>query len=214
MAATPSSRTIGSQGGPSPMRRPRKQRTWRRGAIPSPLCKRETWRSLTSTRASPGRSPAQMVRGYRMLTEVQKSAPGDVGVLKGIGRALLLGKEPLEALKAFEQVLQLDPDNSAAAKRMWASPVWSPARWKSRAAHLERALSWIRSSYRRRRHSGRSTESRATPKGRRPAGSNATHNAGLADEMKSVANYSRRPPDQTVTGPKLSMSSSINVLVL
>ena len=59
-----------------------------------------------------GRSPTQMVRGYRMLTEVQKSAPGDIGVLKGIGRALLLGKEPLEALKAFERVLRLDPNNA------------------------------------------------------------------------------------------------------
>ncbi|HKE23886.1 MAG TPA: hypothetical protein VKB88_16080, partial [Bryobacteraceae bacterium] len=34
------------------------------------------------------RSPAQIVHGYRMLTEVQKTAPDDVAVLKGIGRAL------------------------------------------------------------------------------------------------------------------------------
>ena len=55
------------------------------------------------------RSPAQIVRGYRTLTEVQRSMPDDVGVLSGIGRALLLGKEPAEALKAFKRVLELEP---------------------------------------------------------------------------------------------------------
>src|SRR5260370_19031795 len=59
-----------------------------------------------------GRSPAQMVRGYRTLTEVQRAMPDDIGVLKGIGRALLLGKQPVEALRAFERVLQLDPKSA------------------------------------------------------------------------------------------------------
>src|SRR5262249_39358701 len=50
------------------------------------------------------RSPPEIVRGYRMLTEVQKLFPDDIDVLNAIGTALLLGKEPREALRAFERV--------------------------------------------------------------------------------------------------------------
>jgi tetratricopeptide (TPR) repeat protein len=86
-----------------------------------------------------GRSPAQLVRGYRMLTEVQRAAPGDIGVLKGIGRALLLGKEPLEALRAFERVLQLDPNNAGSEEDVGIACLESGQVEKA-AAHLERAL--------------------------------------------------------------------------
>jgi hypothetical protein len=86
-----------------------------------------------------GRSPAQIVRGYRMLTEVQRAAPSDIGVLREIGRALLLGKEPLEALKAFERVLQLMPDNSTAEEDVGIACLESGQVEKA-AAHLERAL--------------------------------------------------------------------------
>lgn len=86
-----------------------------------------------------GRSPAQIVRGYRMLTEVQKAAPGDIGVLKGIGRALLLGKEPLEALKAFERVLQLVP-NSATSEEDVGIACLESGQVEEAASHLERAL--------------------------------------------------------------------------
>ena len=58
------------------------------------------------------RSPAQMVRGYRMLTEVEKTSPNDVAVLRAIGRALLLGKQPSEAVRAFERALVLTPGNA------------------------------------------------------------------------------------------------------
>ena len=85
------------------------------------------------------RSPAQIVRGYRMLTEVQKAAPGDIGVLRGIGRALLLGKEPLEALRAFEQVLKLMPDNAVSEEDVGIASMESGQAEKA-AAHLERAL--------------------------------------------------------------------------
>ena len=87
----------------------------------------------------PGRSPAQIVRGYRMLTEVQRSAPDDIGVLKGIGRALLLGKEPLESLKAFERVLQLVPDNASSEEDVGLALLESGQVEKA-ASHLERAL--------------------------------------------------------------------------
>jgi hypothetical protein len=85
------------------------------------------------------RSPAQIVRGYRMLTEVQRAAPSDISVLRGIGRALLLGKEPLEALKAFERVLQLMPDNAASEEDAGVGCLESGQVEKA-AAHLERAL--------------------------------------------------------------------------
>lgn len=85
------------------------------------------------------RSPAQIVRGYRMLTEVQKAAPDDVGVLKGIGRALLLGRAPLEALKAFERVLQLAPDSATGEEDVGTALLESGQTGKA-APHLERAL--------------------------------------------------------------------------
>jgi tetratricopeptide (TPR) repeat protein len=86
-----------------------------------------------------GRSPAQMVRGYRMLTEVQRAMPDDIGVLKGIGRALLLGKQPLEALRAFERVLQLDP-KSATNEEDVGTAFLESGQVEKAASHLERAL--------------------------------------------------------------------------
>jgi tetratricopeptide (TPR) repeat protein len=85
------------------------------------------------------RSPAQIVRGYRMLTEVQRAAPDDIGVLKGIGRALLLGKEPREALRAFERVLEFSPSSAAAEEDVGVALLESGQPQKA-AAHLERAL--------------------------------------------------------------------------
>jgi len=85
------------------------------------------------------RSPTQIVRGYRMLTEVQRAAPSDIGVLRGIGRALLLGKEPLEALKAFERVLQLMPDSATNEEDAGIACLESGQVEKA-AIHLERAL--------------------------------------------------------------------------
>ena len=86
-----------------------------------------------------GHSPAQIVRGYRMLTEVQKAAPDDVGVLKGIGRVLLLGKEPFEALRAFERVLQLVP-GSASGEEDVGTAYLEAGQWEKAVSHLERAL--------------------------------------------------------------------------
>jgi tetratricopeptide (TPR) repeat protein len=86
-----------------------------------------------------GRSPTQMVRAYRLLTEVQKARPDDIGVLKGIGRALLLGKEPLEALKAFDRVLQLLPDSATSEEDVGIASLESGQVEKA-ASHLEHAL--------------------------------------------------------------------------
>jgi hypothetical protein len=86
-----------------------------------------------------GRTPAQIVRGYRMLTEVQRSAPDDVAVLKGIGRALLLGKEPIEALRAFERVLQLVPANANSEEDVGVACLESGQLEKAES-HLTKAL--------------------------------------------------------------------------
>jgi tetratricopeptide (TPR) repeat protein len=86
-----------------------------------------------------GRSPAQMVRAYRMLVEIQKAAPDDVAVLKAIGRALLLGREPAEALRAFERVLQLIPD-SAAGEEDTGIAYLESGQLEKAVSHLERAL--------------------------------------------------------------------------
>jgi tetratricopeptide (TPR) repeat protein len=86
------------------------------------------------------RSPAMMVRGYRQLTEVQKTAPDDVAVLKGIGRALLLGKQPLEALRAFGRVLQLAPTSATSEEDVGVSCL-EAGQLDEAALHLERALS-------------------------------------------------------------------------
>jgi Flp pilus assembly protein TadD len=85
------------------------------------------------------RSPAQMVRGYRMLTDVQKASPDDVAVLKAIGRALLLGRQPQEALKAFAAVLRLVPDSAGNEENAGIACLES-GRLEDAAAYLERAL--------------------------------------------------------------------------
>jgi tetratricopeptide (TPR) repeat protein len=60
-------------------------------------------------------------------------------VLRGIGRALLLGREPNEALKAFERVLQLTPA-SAASEEDVGTAFLESAQIERAATHLERAL--------------------------------------------------------------------------
>jgi hypothetical protein len=86
-----------------------------------------------------GRSPAEIGRGYRMLTEVQQSVPEDIGVLNGIGRALLAGRQPVEALRAFEWVLRLNP-KSASSEADVGVALLESGQFEQAASHLERAL--------------------------------------------------------------------------
>jgi tetratricopeptide (TPR) repeat protein len=60
-------------------------------------------------------------------------------VLQGIGRALLTGGQPLEALKAFEWVLQLMPDSATSEEDAGVAFLQSGQIEKA-ASHLERAL--------------------------------------------------------------------------
>jgi hypothetical protein len=84
-------------------------------------------------------APAEIGRGYSMLTEVQRVAPDDITVLNGIGRALLAGGQPLEALKAFEWVLRLLPDSATSEEDVGLAYLQSGEIEKA-ASHLERAL--------------------------------------------------------------------------
>jgi hypothetical protein len=86
-----------------------------------------------------GHSAAQVERAYGLLMDVERSASGDIDVLRGIGRALLLGREPVEALKAFERVRQLTP-NSAASEEDLGIAFLQAGQLEQAASHLERAM--------------------------------------------------------------------------
>ena len=59
------------------------------------------------------RSPAWIVRGYRMLTEIQNEFPNDPAVFNGFGSALMQGNQPCEAKIAFNRLLAVDRANPA-----------------------------------------------------------------------------------------------------
>ena len=86
-----------------------------------------------------GHSPADVERGYKLLVDVQKSTPGDVDVLRTMGRALLLAREPRQALLAFEQVLRMTPDRATSEEDVGIA-YFQSGQLDSAAAHLERAL--------------------------------------------------------------------------
>ncbi len=84
-------------------------------------------------------SASQIVRGLHMLTEVEKRFPDDPAVLTALGQAFLAVKEPLEAAKRFERVLQLGPDSAVNEEN--AGTAWMEAGQMDKAMnHLERAI--------------------------------------------------------------------------
>ena len=85
------------------------------------------------------RSPPFVVRGYRMLTEVQDQFSTDSAVFTAMGTALLLGKQSTEAELAFERALQLDPD-SAPGETNAASAYLQAGDVDRAVSHLERAV--------------------------------------------------------------------------
>ena len=85
-----------------------------------------------------GRSATQMMRGYQMLTAL-RSTEDDVDALRGIGRALLAARQPLEAIRAFERALQLTPDSAATEADLGIAFLQSGEIAKA-ASHLERAM--------------------------------------------------------------------------
>lgn len=85
------------------------------------------------------RYPPFVVRGYRMLTEVQEQFSADSAVFTAMGTALLLGKQSTEAELAFDHALQLGPD-SAAGETNAASAYLQGGDVDKAVAHLERAV--------------------------------------------------------------------------
>jgi photosynthetic reaction center cytochrome c subunit len=85
------------------------------------------------------RSPTLFIRGYRMLTEVQREFATDSDTFASIGNALLLGKQPAEAEIAFERSLQLDP-NSVTGETNAAAAYLQAGDADRAIAHLERAV--------------------------------------------------------------------------
>jgi photosynthetic reaction center cytochrome c subunit len=85
------------------------------------------------------RSPPLVIRGYRMLTEVQDQLSTDSKVFTSLGMALLLGKQSSEAELAFERALQLDP-NSTTGETNAASAYLQAGDPDGAIKHLERAV--------------------------------------------------------------------------
>jgi photosynthetic reaction center cytochrome c subunit len=85
------------------------------------------------------RSGQFLVRGYRLLAEVQTQFATDSDLFTSIGNALLLAKQTSEAQFAFERALQLRP-NSAAAETNAASAYLQAGNIDGAVAHLERAV--------------------------------------------------------------------------
>jgi len=85
------------------------------------------------------RSPAFLIRGYRMLTEVQDQFSTDSDVFTSMGTALLFGKQSSEAELAFERALQLSP-GSVIGETNAASAYLQSGDVDKAVAHLERAV--------------------------------------------------------------------------
>ena len=85
------------------------------------------------------RSTTSLVRGYRLLTEVQNEFSSDPEVFTSMGTALLVGKQPSEAEFAFERALSLRP-NSAMAETNAAAAHQQAGDIDGTIAHLERAV--------------------------------------------------------------------------
>lgn len=80
-----------------------------------------------------------VIRGYRMLTDVQEQFANDSVIFKWIGEALMLGKQTADAKMAFQRALQLDP-NSALTEASAASPYMQEGNDTEAIAHLEKAV--------------------------------------------------------------------------
>ena len=85
------------------------------------------------------RSADLLIRGYRLLTEVQQQFSEDPDVFTSMGTALLVGKQASEAEFAFERALQLRP-KSAVAETNVAAARQQAGDIAGTITHLERAV--------------------------------------------------------------------------
>jgi hypothetical protein len=91
------------------------------------------------------KSAQEVIRGYRMLNQVEKEYPDDSDVLTTLGSVLLRGKQPAEALRRFEKVLVLRPayapyEVNAASALMADGRKSEALRQLERAVHLDPLL--------------------------------------------------------------------------
>jgi len=84
-------------------------------------------------------SPPFVIRGYRLLTDVQTRFSNDDEFFTSIGSALLLAKQTPEAELAFERAVQLNP-NSVMDETNAASAYLQGGDINRAVAHLERAV--------------------------------------------------------------------------
>jgi predicted Zn-dependent protease len=84
-------------------------------------------------------SAQEVIRGYRMLNQVEKEYPDDPDVLTALGGVLVRGKQPAEALRRFEKVLVLRPVYAPYEVNA-ASALIAAGRKSEAVRHLERAL--------------------------------------------------------------------------
>ena len=84
-------------------------------------------------------SAQEVVRGYRMLNQVEKDYPDDPDVLTTLGNVLLRGKQPAEALRRFEKVLVLRPTYAPYEVNV-ATALIAAGRKAEALHHLEKAL--------------------------------------------------------------------------
>ena len=84
-------------------------------------------------------SSQEVIRGYRMLNQVEKEYPDDPDVLTTLGGVLLRGKQPTEALRRFEKVLVERPAYAPYEVNV-ASALMAAGRKAEARRHLERAL--------------------------------------------------------------------------
>jgi hypothetical protein len=84
-------------------------------------------------------SAQEVVRGYRMLNQVEKDYPDDPDVLTTLGNVLLRGKQPAEALRRFEKVLVLRPAYAPYEVNV-ATALIAAGRKAEALHHLEKAL--------------------------------------------------------------------------
>lgn len=83
--------------------------------------------------------PPWIVRGYRMLTEIQTAFPDDVDVLNAFGTALLQGNQPQEAKFAFDRVLTVEPANASFEENAGRADL-ACGHIEAAVHHLEKAL--------------------------------------------------------------------------
>jgi len=85
------------------------------------------------------RSATFIIRGYRMLTEVQGTFSADGDLYSWMGTALMLGKQYPEAQRAYARAFALDP--ASATKETDLGQAYSSAgEWNAATQYLEDAL--------------------------------------------------------------------------